>query len=195
MGIIHSCLEILSERIMLISLMNCLFFGAFFVGSLVLQTYSPLLKYPEYKEIKGYSCNGDGLNLFVYVFSNNLFLSSLLLVTLPGVVFFLFPSALLVWKAGLWGFLFAYLPSERFVAALPVIILEGEAYVLGGVAGTILGLSWLKPEWIAPTNLHRRASSAILNTEQLLGSGLCRIISRTGRLKRCCARLFLSGIL
>jgi len=148
MGIIHSCLEILSERIMLISLMNCLFFGAFFVGSLVLQTYSPLLKYPEYKEIKGYSCNGDGLNLFVYVFSNNLFLSSLLLVTLPGVVFFLFPSALLVWKAGLWGFLFAYLPSERFVAALPVIILEGEAYVLGGVAGTILGLSWLKPEWI-----------------------------------------------
>lgn len=53
-----------------------------------------------------------------------------------------------MWRAGLWGFLFAYLPSERFVAALPVIILEGEAYVLGGVAGTILGLSWLKPEWI-----------------------------------------------
>jgi uncharacterized membrane protein SpoIIM required for sporulation len=35
-----------------------------------------------------------------------------------------------------------------FLAALPTLILEGEAYVLAALAGVNIGLSWLTPNWV-----------------------------------------------
>lgn len=70
-----------------------------------------------------------------------------LFVTLPGLGFFGLSAVSLSFRGVVWGFLLTFTPTAQFLAALPTIILEGEAYVLAAVAGTVLGLSWLKPNW------------------------------------------------
>ena len=76
-------------------------------------------------------------------------LSAFVAVTLPGIVFFPLSSAFLIVRAVLWGLLLYPLPSWLFLAVLPVLILEGEAYVIAAVAGTVAGLSWVKPGWMS----------------------------------------------
>jgi hypothetical protein len=72
--------------------------------------------------------------------------SAFVVVTVPGILFFPFSAAALAFRAILWGLLLYPLPSDYFLAALPTLILEGEAYVLAATAGTVTGFSWLKPE-------------------------------------------------
>lgn len=66
------------------------------------------------------------------------------MVTLPGIVFFPLSAAFLVFRAVLWGLLLYPLPSWLFLAVLPTLVLEGEAYVIAAVTGTVIGLSWVK---------------------------------------------------
>lgn len=74
-------------------------------------------------------------------------MSAFLVVTLPGLVFFGLSAVLLAYRGAVWGFFLAFSPSPLFLAALPTVVLEGEGYVLASVAGTVLGLSWFKPDW------------------------------------------------
>ena len=89
----------------------------------------------------------SGFLLFGFIFVFNLVLSGFAFVTLTGLVFFVLSPVLLCVRGLLWGVLFAVSPSSRFLVMLPTIILEGEGYVFAGLAGVILGLSWLKPAW------------------------------------------------
>ena len=70
------------------------------------------------------------------------------MTTLTRLVFFILPVGFLLFRALLWGVLINSLPTPLFLASFATLILEGEGYVLAGLAGANLGLSWLKPEWI-----------------------------------------------
>jgi hypothetical protein len=89
----------------------------------------------------------DWFSLVVGIFFFNLVLSSFVVVTLPGIVFFPLSVAALAFRALLWGAIVSVVPAWLFLAALPTLILEGEAYVFAAVAGTLMGMSWVKPSW------------------------------------------------
>jgi hypothetical protein len=90
---------------------------------------------------------GSLLIMVVGIFVWNLVLSGFVVVTLPGVALFPLSVAALAFRAVLWGFIVSWLPSWLVLAALPTIVLEGEAYVIAAVAGIIIGASWIKPSW------------------------------------------------
>ncbi|RLI21823.1 hypothetical protein DRO54_02625 [Candidatus Bathyarchaeota archaeon] len=86
--------------------------------------------------------------MIVDIFVSNLVLSAFVMLTLSGFAFFLLSPAILLYRGWLWGVLLNGVPTSGFPLVLPVMILEGEGYVLAALAGVNLGLSWLKPEWV-----------------------------------------------
>jgi hypothetical protein len=86
--------------------------------------------------------------MFLVIFLSNLVLSSFVFVSLPGFVFFPLSSIVLFYRAFLWGLLLSFQPTWLFLVAIPVTVLEGEAYCLAATAGTIVGVSWLKSKWL-----------------------------------------------
>lgn len=148
-GFLKKCLAVFEGRVAFFAVFNVLFFGAVFVSAL---TSSFMFVPPPLEEGTApfhRDLFGGGLVLtFLGIFVSNLVLSAFLVLTLPGLFFFGLSLALLLYRAAVWGFLLAFTPTHQFVAALPTVILEGEAYVMAAVAGAVLGLSWLKPKWI-----------------------------------------------
>lgn len=99
----------------------------------------------------------DGLPMLtINIFLFNLVVSSLLLITLPGLVFFALPAIILLIKGVMWGILLNQLPTSLFLLAIPVFMFEGEGYVIASIAGINMGLSWLKPRWTYEGSLSRR---------------------------------------
>jgi len=85
----------------------------------------------------------------VYTFFVNLALGTLAYITIPGLLVFFFAPALVLFRAIMWGVVFA--PTTPVLAmavvlSLPTLILEGLGYVLAVVPSTYLGLSWLSPK-------------------------------------------------
>jgi len=144
----NSCLLVVSRRGLVLALMNAVYFGSVFVGALMAQFWFP----PSYEgslEVSGIFPVEWGLHAVVLsVFLFNLLLTAFLFTTLSGLVFFVLPMAVLVWRAVVWGFLLSGLPTPLFLIALPTFVLEGEGYVIASVAGIVLGLSWLKPKLV-----------------------------------------------
>jgi hypothetical protein len=127
---------------------NVLFFGAVFVSALTASLMFVPAPVEEGDGVFPSLLFGDNWVLtFLSIFAINFFLSAFLVVTLPGLVFFGLSLVLLLYRAVVWGLLLAFASSYQFLVALPTVILEGEAYVIAGVAGFVLGLSWLKPKW------------------------------------------------
>jgi len=135
------------SRSLLFVWMNALFFGSILIGALLAQGhYLPF--YVVWMDERIFPTEfGDPLFMVVYIFLLNIVLSAFLLVTLTGLLFFVFPVVILASRAVLWGVLFNLLPTPLFFVAFLTIILEGMGYVLASVAGINLGLSWLKPDW------------------------------------------------
>lgn len=86
--------------------------------------------------------------LFGGILVTNLVLSAFVVVTIPGVVLFPLSVLILLYRAVLWGVLLYPLPRWQFLATLPTVILEGEAYVIAAVAGTTVGMAWMNPNWL-----------------------------------------------
>lgn len=128
------------------TLLNLLFFNVLAFGFLM-EPQPKLLgegwRFPEF-----FPVDGGAVTLAVYIFIFNLSVSAFLVVTLPGLALFIFPTVFLVLRAYHWGVMLSNFPTSVLLAALPTILFEGEAYVVAGVAGTNLGLSWLKPKWV-----------------------------------------------
>ena len=91
---------------------------------------------------------GNAFVMFLWIFLFNLALSGFLLLTASGVAFFGLPIFFLLLRAFLWGVFLAGLPMPLFLFVFPTVILEGVGYVLAGVAGLGLGVSWFKPKWM-----------------------------------------------
>ncbi len=88
---------------------------------------------------------------FVYIFVYALAMA-FISVTLLGIVFFPMSIVSLMYKAVLLGARLAHLTFSDLLMLSPVLILEGEAFVLAAFIGTIVGLSWIKPNLIYPTD-------------------------------------------
>jgi hypothetical protein len=114
-----------------------------------------------------------GILLGIFIF--NLIISSLVFISLPGFLFFPLSGALLLYRAILWGFLLYTFPLRIFLMALPTVVLEGEAYVLAALAGTLVGMSWAKPVW---TNRAQRSRLEALRTmlKEFMGISLAVVI-------------------
>jgi len=144
----RNCLNVVSQRILLLMVLNWLFFGVMFVGALLGQ-YGFMSSFgwlPVKDEVFQ-----QGLEvspwLVLDIFFFNLVLSGFVLVTLSGLVFFVLSLVFLSVRAFLWGVLLNGLSTSMFLAAFPTLILEGECYVLAALAGVNLGLSWFRPKW------------------------------------------------
>jgi hypothetical protein len=126
--------------------LNWVFFGSVVVGGLLAQAGFVTFSWWSFGEASSLEL-GNAFLLFGVIFVFNLVLSGFVFVTLSGLVFFVLSPILLGFRALLWGVLLNGLSTSRFVAVLPTVVLEGEGYVFAGLAGLLLGLSWLKPEW------------------------------------------------
>jgi hypothetical protein len=87
------------------------------------------------------------LALFL-IFLANLFLGSIIALTVPSVLVFFAGPLLALFRAVLWGIAFSP-TSPQFAAALvnalPVLVLEGEAYCIACMPSLKAGMSWLLP--------------------------------------------------
>jgi len=143
---LKSCLSVVWKRSWIFVVLNWLFFGFIVLGALLLQFGVVGVYYWPLGETFPVEVGNVFLMVgFIFVF--NLILSGFLVVTLTGLAFFGLPVFFISFRAFLWGLLLNELSTPLFLAILPVLILEGEGYVLGALAGVNLGLSWLKPSW------------------------------------------------
>jgi len=134
---------------MLLALMNVLFFGsilvvvAFFERTLppplVLNVRSPFLE-----EL----FNGDPFVSAFAILIFDLFFSAFVFVMLLSVAFFPLSIGFLLFRAFIWGSLLYSQPTWTLLVAIPTVILQGEAYALAALTGLLVGLSWIKPEWV-----------------------------------------------
>ena len=129
--------------------MNIVFFASVFVTAAIMElVIIPSPFYVGWEPLFPEVAYGTGFILFLGIFLSNLFLSSLFFLTFTG--FLLFPASfvLLAVRGFLWATLVAFMPTSLLLLALPVVLLEGEAYAVAALAGTVLGVSWMKPKWL-----------------------------------------------
>jgi hypothetical protein len=145
---LKSCWEVASRRVRIFAFLNLAFFGLVFVAVFLMQF---LLSPPLYSGSSSWVYDvflGNWFLMVVGIFAFNLALSAFVVVTLPGVVFFPLSVGVLLYRGVLWSLLVYVMPSWLFLAVLPTLVLEGEAYIVAAVAGTIVGVSWIKPAWL-----------------------------------------------
>jgi len=154
------CLSVLSKRAKFLAFTNLLFFGGIFVAVVVSEWMLPPPLYLDRPRLFSRAIFGGDFFVEVFgIFVFNLGLSALAFVTLPGFAFFPLSIIVLLYRAFMWGVLLYHVPNWIFLLSMPTIILEGEGYVLAAVAGTLVGVSWIKPEWIHyEKSLSRRES-------------------------------------
>jgi len=144
-----SFLAILSTRRRLLAFMNLAFFWCLFLVLIAFDFLFPhplyLGQHPSYLETFS---EGNLAIKFLDIFFSNLVLSSFVFVTLPGVVFFPLSAGFLLFRAFVWGSLIRLLPTWAFLVVMPTLVLEGEAYVLAAIAGTVVGVSWIRSKWL-----------------------------------------------
>jgi hypothetical protein len=88
------------------------------------------------------------LALFL-IFLANLIVGSLIVLTVPSVLVFFAGPLLALYRAVLWGIAFSPTSPQfatALVYALPVLVLEGEAYCIACVPSLKVGMSWLLPK-------------------------------------------------
>lgn len=144
---LKSCFSAISRRGLFLAVVNVLYFGLIFVVVLFFQFQN----LPPYEgppvEVPEFFVRLDWPVLIVAIFLFNVVLSGFVAVTLPGLLFFPLSVITLSFRGYLWGLLLSRLSTPHFLVVLPTIVLEGEGYVIASVAGILLGLSWLKPDW------------------------------------------------
>jgi hypothetical protein len=129
----------------LLSAFNALFFSVIAIVDLTEVLFSsPGVYYGQSVYVLPQFLYGSLPLMFLFIFSFNLAVSAFAFVTLPGFLFFPLSSALLTFRAVLWGLIVYPLPMNLFLQVLPTLILEGEAYVIAAGVGTVVGYSWLR---------------------------------------------------
>jgi hypothetical protein len=135
------------SRWKLLSVLNVVFFSVALVACLAAGVVFPVsINYGQRVYVLPQFLYSNVPLLFVFILCFNLAVGAFAVVTLPGFLFFPLSPAVLVFRAVLWGLLLYPLPAWLFLAALPTMVLEGEAYVLAAAVGTSVGYSWLRPQ-------------------------------------------------
>jgi hypothetical protein len=145
---LKNCFATLSRRNLYFVILNWLFFASIVVGAFLAQ-FNGIGHFWVPFETSPFQVGvSNGVVMVVTIFLYNLILSNLIIITLPGAIFFAVPAGFLCLKGLLVGIFLSNLSTARFLVALPTIVLEGEGYVLAALAGVILGLSWLLPKYL-----------------------------------------------
>lgn len=158
--VLTSTWDVISTRGKIVAIMNILFFGGVFVTVLLVGSLFPPSLYlgwqPDAPEV---FLNLDWPIMIEWIFLFNLVVSAFVMISLLGAIFFPLSVMSLLYRAFFWGLSIHALPNWLFWALLPVLIFEGEAYALAAVAGSVTGLSWVKPSWLySETELSRTDS-------------------------------------
>jgi hypothetical protein len=124
--------------------LDSIFVGVLLSGSLLVSS----LTIGEPVEILAWVHGLEWPWMILAIFLFNLVLSGLVVLALPGLVFFPLSAVFLAVRGALWGFMLNQPSTVPFMLMLPTLVLEGEGYVLVSMTGAILGLCWLKPNWI-----------------------------------------------
>ncbi len=156
---LSSLLSLLSSRVKLVVFMNLFFFGGVFVTALMLGFLLPPQLYEGPPAQFSATVSGSLILTVLSIFVFNLIVSAFVIITLPGFVLFPLSAAFLVYRAFIWGVLIYESPNWVFLIALPTLVLEGEGYVFAAVAGTLVGISWIKPKWVCKAESVSRAES------------------------------------
>jgi hypothetical protein len=131
-------------------MLNMLFFDSLFLGVLMGQ----FLYFPSFNVDLSWLYVLDWHLMMLTIFAWNFILGGIISLVLPGFAFFPFSAALLIERGFSWGVMLSRNPIVSPFSVL-VFALEGEGYVLAAMAGTLLGLSWLRPNWIYKDGLSR----------------------------------------
>jgi len=142
---LRECVDSVAKRCTSLIVLNWLFFGVVVVGVFLGQFGFEGLSVLPVGEVVFVEGVEQGVLLFFGVFFWNLVVSGFVLLSLSGALFFVLPGVFLLVRGLLWGILLSTLPTASFLAVLPTLVLEGEGYVLAGLVGVHLGLSWLRP--------------------------------------------------
>ena len=156
---LSSLLSLLSSRVKLVVFMNLFFFGGVFVTALMLGFLPPPQLYEGPPAQFSATVSGSLILTVLSIFVFNLIVSAFVIITLPGFVLFPLSAAFLVYRAFIWGVLIYESPNWVFLIALPTLVLEGEGYVFAAVAGTLVGISLIKPKWVCKAESVSRAES------------------------------------
>jgi len=149
LSFVKSCLNAVSRRKEAVAILNLLFFGCVFLVAVIAQFVFPPALFSGWSPAVPEVLLGSGLIFMVVgIFLFNLAFSAFVFVTLPGFAFFPLSVGFLLFRAVLWGLLLYAVPSWLFLFLLPTVVLEGEAYVFAGVAGAVVGVSWIKPNML-----------------------------------------------
>jgi len=141
--------KLISSRGRLLALMNFVFFASVFAVAIASELLLPPRLYSGWQaRFPEIIIGNNFLIVLLGIFLSNLVLSAFVVVTLPGFVFFPISIAMLLFRGFLWGVFLAFQPTWLLLAAIPTVVLEGEGYALAAVAGTVVGVSWLKSKWI-----------------------------------------------
>lgn len=145
---LRMCLGVVRRRSVFLLVLNSLFFGFMIAGAFLGSWgYGGFSGWPI-AENDLFVGSNNAVLLFFSIFFFNLIVSGFCLVTLTGALFFVLPVAFLCLRGLLWGVMINFLPMPLFLVGFFTLVLEGEGYVLGALAGLDLGLSWLKPRWV-----------------------------------------------
>jgi hypothetical protein len=146
---LRAIIDVLSERGKLVTIFNVAFFCSIFIAVLIAQFVFPPPVYLDKPLPESWIVFGnEWYTVFLGILASNLVLSAFVMVTLSGLLFFPLSAFFLMFRAVLWGLLLYSLPSWVFLVVLPTVVVEGEAYVVAAVVGTVTGLSWVKPDWM-----------------------------------------------
>lgn len=144
---LRSSFYAVSKNSLVLVLLNWLFFGFLVIGALLGQAGAMFFGWRVGEEVLRLGVSNVVFTV-LGIFLFNLVVSGFILVTLTGLAFFVLPVVFLLYRALLWGALLNQLSTLLFLVAFLTVVLEGEGYVLAGLAGVNLGLSWLVPKWV-----------------------------------------------
>lgn len=152
----------------MLAFLNLLFFGGILAVGVVMRVLFPPPLYPSWYSMFLGSPPKDAAAMVLSILATNLLITALVFTTLPGIAFFPLSAGFLAYRAVLWGLVVWATPATLLIKTLPVILLEGEGYVLAALAGTIFGLSWFKPKWLNLGKISRTEAFVVEGTNEFL---------------------------
>ncbi len=150
-------LALIRENRKVYLLINIIYYGLVAVGMVyvafnpalqdtLLQTTGQAFLEGPFKSVGGAYVGGQVLSAFALTFAVNLFIGSLLSITVPSLILPFSGMLLGIYRAILWGLILSPAhPSLRLIMIphMVVLILEGQAYILTMLASFVQGRNFL----------------------------------------------------
>jgi hypothetical protein len=152
---------VVSARGKLLAAMNAAFFVCVLIVVLVSESVLQPLPSEGFRPSFPEIIDADLPLMFLVIFLYNLAVSAIVVVSVPGFLFFPLSTGFLLYRAAIWGLLLHYQPNWVLLLALPTLVFEGEGYVFAAAGGSVVGISWLRPKWIFTNDMNSSRVAAL----------------------------------